>query len=105
MRAVWWAVMVLALAGAAQAADTLTDRCTRPGDDHDRIIDACTPIINSSNPGKVNRSWAYNNRGSAYNGKNEHALAIADFTEAIRIRPDNALALFNRGNAYSRQGE
>ena len=42
---------------------------------------------------------AYNRRGIAYGKKGEFDKAIADFTEAIRLKPDFAVAYLNRGIA------
>jgi tetratricopeptide (TPR) repeat protein len=36
-------------------------------------------------------------------GKKEHDKAIADYTEAIRLKPDYARAYYNRGLAYQRK--
>ena len=35
----------------------------------------------------------------------EHEKAVADYDEALRLRPDYTDASYNRGNAYSRIGE
>jgi tetratricopeptide (TPR) repeat protein len=48
---------------------------------------------------------AYNNRGSAYNGKSQYDRAIADFDQALKLKPDLAEAYNNRGFAYYYQGE
>ena len=47
----------------------------------------------------------YNNRGIAYGEKNELDLAIKDFTKAIELKPDYALAYNNRGAVYRNKGE
>jgi protein O-mannosyl-transferase len=49
-------------------------------------------------------SFAYRNRGVAYDNLGRYDLAIADFNEAIRLKPDFILAYFNRGNAYFNNG-
>jgi hypothetical protein len=36
---------------------------------------------------------AYLNRAAAYDGKGDHDRAVADGTEAIRLRPDYPFAL------------
>ena len=48
---------------------------------------------------------AYCNRGLAYSKKGESDKAITDCTEAIRLRPDDAVAYKNRGWAYGNKGE
>ena len=42
----------------------------------------------------------YNNRGSAYQSKGDHDRAIADYSEAIGINPNYAIAYSNRGNLF-----
>jgi Flp pilus assembly protein TadD len=48
---------------------------------------------------------AYYYRGLAHASKREFENAIADYTEAITLDPDDAEAFNNRGNAYIRIGE
>jgi len=40
---------------------------------------------------------AYYNRGNVYSDLGEYNTAIANYTSAIRLYPDNALAYSNRG--------
>ena len=46
---------------------------------------------------------AYWNRGGATSEKGDYDKAIADYTEAIRLDPNYALAYFNRGVAYEKR--
>ncbi len=48
---------------------------------------------------------AYNNRGSAYRKNDQIKEAIADYTEAIRLKPDFVDAYNNRGLAWLQLGE
>ena len=48
---------------------------------------------------------AYNNRGAAYKSKGEYDKAIADLTEAIRLKPALFDAFYNRAAAYAGKGE
>ena len=48
-------------------------------------------------------SW--NNRGRAYYAKGDYGRAISDYSEAIRRKPDNAVAWRNRGIAYKELGD
>ena len=48
---------------------------------------------------------AYNNRGSAYQSKDEIDRAIKDYNKAIKLNPDYALAYYNRGSAYQSKDE
>ncbi|MBI5191787.1 MAG: tetratricopeptide repeat protein [Nitrospirae bacterium] len=45
-----------------------------------------------------------NNLGDAYNIKGQPGLATAQYTEALRLEPDNALAHFNLGLTYVHEG-
>ncbi|MEW6405426.1 MAG: tetratricopeptide repeat protein [Chloroflexota bacterium] len=47
---------------------------------------------------------AYNNRGFARKSKGDLAGAIQDFNEAIRLKPDFAIAHGNRARLYLQQG-
>ena len=47
----------------------------------------------------------YASRGDAYESKNEHEKAVADYTEAIRLDPKLRDPYWGRANAYSKMGE
>ena len=70
----------------------------------DQVIDGCTASIQSGKWSGEGLSWAYYNRGNAYDDKGDVDRAIADYTEAIRLDPKFALAYNNRGNAYKAKG-
>ncbi len=48
---------------------------------------------------------AFFSRGLCYFNEGDLDRAIADFTEAIRLKPDMAVAYFNRGHAYKENGD
>ena len=48
---------------------------------------------------------AYVNRGIAYAVQKNWDTAIADFTQAIKLKPDLAVAYLLRGTAYADTGE
>jgi tetratricopeptide (TPR) repeat protein len=48
---------------------------------------------------------AFNNRGHCWHDKQEYDQAIADYTEAIRLKPTDAIAFYNRGQAYKAKGD
>lgn len=67
----------------------------------DQKIRGCTQIIKRGKQEKrKNRSVAYNNRGIAYHDKGQYDRAIADYTQAIKLSPNKAIAYTNRGNIY-----
>ena len=45
---------------------------------------------------------AYNNRGTAYGELGNYQQAIKDFTKAIELNPQYAMAYYNRGLTYGR---
>jgi tetratricopeptide (TPR) repeat protein len=52
-----------------------------------------------ADPGTPHTSWSYTVRGNQRLDRGEIDKAIADYTEAIRLDPDNSLAHLNRGIA------
>lgn len=65
--------------------------CTgNPGIDWDTQIKSCTALIQSGTELKENEAIAFYNRALAYENKEKYDLAIADFTEAIRLNPNDA---------------
>jgi tetratricopeptide (TPR) repeat protein len=50
-------------------------------------------------------AFAYMNRGNDYKSKNDRDKAIADYTEAVRLKPNDFRPYFNRGITYSEMGE
>jgi tetratricopeptide (TPR) repeat protein len=57
-------------------------------------------------------AWDINDRGGftgpatrGYAVKGDQDKAIADYTEAVRLKPENARAYFNRGIAYKAKGD
>jgi tetratricopeptide (TPR) repeat protein len=47
----------------------------------------------------------YCSRGASFAAKGEHDKAIGDFTEAIRLSPDDSVAYRGRGYSYATKGE
>ena len=76
------------------------DLCTKGKGD--AAIAACTRIIGDQNESARNRADAYDRRGLAYRGKTDLDRAIADFSEAIRLDPEDAVAYHHRGFTYLR---
>jgi hypothetical protein len=58
----------------------------------ERQVSLCTIAIESYSINDARRSQAYDNRGIAYAREEQHERALADFNEAIRLAPDNAVA-------------
>ena len=71
----------------------------------DQVIDGCTASIQSGKWSGESLSWAYYNRGNAYDDKGDVDRAIADYTEAIRLDPKFADAYNNRGLSWESKGD
>src|SRR5262245_38417567 len=63
----------------------------------DLRIGGCTAVIQSGNTTTKRMADAYLNRGAHYLSKNSVDLAIADFSELIRLEPKRFAAFTNRG--------
>ena len=103
------ALAVLFLAAwtqTAQADFSQEIRRCNFGDNHPDIrIVACTRNIQSGRFTGQNLAVAFANRGLAYKSKGQWNRAIADFSEAIRLKPDFVTAFNNRGNIYYGKGQ
>jgi tetratricopeptide (TPR) repeat protein len=94
------------LAGVAQAQDykLQRDRCGLDGARRSpppETIEACTAVINSGKEAPKVLAQALVNRGDAYRmGDRNIDRAIDDYTQAIRLQPDFALAFADRGFTY-----
>ena len=96
--------LVLALSATGAWADRYSD-CDQSADP-DRRIRGCTQVIErGERESSENRSFAYTNRGNAYDDKGEYDLAIADFNKAIALNPNDAYAYNNRGVTYEKNGD
>jgi tetratricopeptide (TPR) repeat protein len=71
----------------------------------DLIIRACTHIIELAEASGEKLAEAYNHRGVGYYLRGEYHRAIADYNSAIELRPDYAIAHYNRGAAHVGEGE
>ena len=79
-------------------------RCTGMGTSTEARIKGCTALIHSGLEFRVSLAGAYNNRAAGYRAKRDYASAIADYAEAIRLRPTYAQAFHNRGAVYGELG-
>ena len=67
-------------------------------------IDGCTALLSSDLP-KEYAPYAFYSRGVALQDERDYDRAIADYTDALRLKPDFAHALYNRGLAYQTKGD
>lgn len=93
--------------GVAQAQlSPVWKTCTgNPDVDWDQQIKSCTALIESGTEAKQNLAIAYFNRALAHENKDDYGRAIADFSEAILLDPDDADALFYRSLDKGRTGD
>jgi tetratricopeptide (TPR) repeat protein len=67
------------------------------------VVAGCAaPGSSNSNPTSAE---GYYNRGNACAAKGDHDCAIADYDQAIKLKPDFAEAYYNRGNDYAAKGD
>ena len=96
--------MVLALAGGLWLFDKVTrDTCDDAGGDE--AIAACTRAIDSGRLEGHDLAVKYYNRGVEYKNKGDLDRAIADYTETIRLDPEDKDPYINRGVAYDAKGD
>ena len=107
IRAAGLAILFLAAWTQTAQADFTQNirRCDSDGAHPDIRIAACTRNIQSGRFTGRNLAVAFTNRGLAYKRKGQWDRAIADFSEAIRLKPDFATAFNNRGNIYYGKGQ
>jgi tetratricopeptide (TPR) repeat protein len=90
---------ILLVTAAANAVSDAATSCNQ-FEDKARQIKGCTEYIRQGAAPGPNLAVAYTNRGIAYASTKRLKLAIADFSEAIRLAPDNPFPYYNRANAY-----
>ncbi len=68
-------------------------------------IRACSAVIDAKPATHDPRAEAYRIRAAAYSEKANHKQAIADFTEAINLKGDDAASYFGRGESRLAEGD
>lgn len=101
------AMVAVAISAAAASADPIAD-CNQSKDPELRIK-ACTELIARSDKRsrkvQEQRALTYRRRGSAYLRTGKPSKAVADYTEAIGLKPGYALAYYERGQALLALGK
>ena len=87
---------LLAIPSVGHASDI--DDCN--SDQTETIIKGCSQIIDAGNAGKDALAVAFFNRGNAYGDSGDNDRSIADYTAAIKLKPDYVDSYFNRGLSY-----
>ena len=96
-------VLIAVFLPAAAIAD-LIDDCRDSRRSQIRLK-ACTSIIEGRGFDANARAYAYQYRGDARNDAGAFRPAISDFSQAIRLKPDNAQAFAGRGRARFSTGD
>ena len=95
--------LLIATTPAFAASPRDHDDCN--ADDADRNIAGCTRVFEDRKESKKVRAIALVGRGLAWKSKGDRDKAIADFTAAIRLEPNDALPYNNRANIWRELGE
>ena len=101
----------ICLASASFASPAVAEpnadwKCTAiPEIPFDERIAACTSVLESGKFGEHGVITARFNRAGAYNKKGAFELAVADYSELIRLYPQNVYAHYNRAYSYYQLGE
>jgi len=97
------ALALAALPASAQTRDELWEHCE--DDNPDLSIGGCTALIQSGQETTENLANAFYNRGLAYRQNGLYDQAISDYTQALRLTPNDPGTYNNRGFAYEKKGE
>ena len=73
--------------------------------DWDRKIVGCSRVLEDGNLPVQDRFSAYTHRGDAYRESGKYDLAMADFTAAKRLKPNDAYGFNSMGVLYTELGE
>lgn len=94
--------MVLAFSVGCATADKCSYYVQQ--NEFDTAMIVCSDDIDKFNSNK-RKADTYINRGIVYIGKNDYPKAIADFTKAIELDPNDASYYIRRGKAYSEKDQ
>jgi tetratricopeptide (TPR) repeat protein len=88
----------VAAQSSAQTSDPNVGACVQKSGDE--AIAACTEAITSGKLNDLALALILRGRGNAYYAENDFVHAVADYSESIRLNPQDADGFYNRGVAY-----
>jgi tetratricopeptide (TPR) repeat protein len=97
MKSIGLACLVIVAAASGAIADTLAD-CSQARNS-DVKLRACSEVVAGPAYGPDDKALAYRNRGNARADAGASAQAVADFDQAIRLRPNDASGYAGRARA------
>ena len=103
LRRIGLACLVAVAAVSGARADPLAD-CSQ-GRNSELRLRACSEVISSPTYGSDGKAVAYRNRGNARADAGAATEAVADFSEAIKLRPNDASSFAGRGRAKLTLGD
>lgn len=89
----------------AQKADDNWRQCASNAAAPDVKIAACSAVIEAGGGTKKTLNAALYNRGGAYSAAGQFDKAVADFTQALQLNPNDGILYIGRGNAYLQNGD
>src|SRR5215510_3499887 len=100
----YWVIGLLAalvLGRQSARADDWSD-CAAAGAS-DKIVAACTSVIDKAERSKADLARAYGRRGFLLDRLGQKDRALADFTRAVELDPTNPTGYMGRGFHYAQQ--
>jgi tetratricopeptide (TPR) repeat protein len=109
MRCKWAPPLLLMFVAGCAGTSAITDRDRCTSSNPDIRIGGCTAIIQSGQRAP-DFAAAFINRGTAYDKKGQYDLAIEDYGQALRLKPNSVVdvrhsAYNNRGISYNDKGQ
>jgi Flp pilus assembly protein TadD len=99
------AMFLMTAVALAQPAQDKSNCLERNNVSNDQIIASCTSLIELGGLGGQELAAAYFSRAIAHIVKTQPDLAIQDLDQVVKLTPDDATALDERGAAYFSKGD
>jgi tetratricopeptide (TPR) repeat protein len=96
-------VLTFAATSGAQTRDENWAHCK--AQDPNLAIEGCTALIQSGAETPANLATALANRGNAFRGKKEYEKAIRDYSQAVKLNPDDETIAHDRVTAFKAMKE